>query len=78
MYIGYSLNISSATFSILFLMFLYAKVLEDSENGHIINSVGFTLISEDGVSFFIRVVTLKIKNDFAGVEFRIFVIYLHK
>lgn len=59
-------------------MFLYAKELEDSENGHIINSVGFTLISEDGVSFFIRVVTLKIKNDFAGVEFRIFVIYLHK
>lgn len=54
MYIGYSLNISSATFSILFLMFLYAKVLEDSENGHIINSVGFTLISEDGVSFFYK------------------------
>ena len=35
-------------------MFLYAKVLEDSENGHIINSVGFTLISEDGVSFFYK------------------------
>lgn len=28
-------------------MFLYAKVGEDVEKGHTINSVGFTLISED-------------------------------